>query len=275
MAKDTKPRARGRPRSKQTQPDRTKIQAVDRALDVYRLVSQEVAATLTVLSAAADLPYSTTHRILETLRSHDLVYFDELRQTWSIGVESFRIGQAYAQRATYLDMGREAMQILTDETGETSNIAVREGPEVVFVSQIETSAPIRAFFPPGSSGLMQVSGIGKALLAHLDPGAAREWLTAYETPAYTANTMTDQEALMADLAVTQRRGWAVDNEERYPGLRCIGAAIFNEFGEPVAGISVSGPAQRLDEDAIETIGPKVKANANWVTEATGGRMPAE
>ncbi|NNC23468.1 IclR family transcriptional regulator [Salinisphaera sp. USBA-960] len=271
MEAETKLRGRGRPRSTKGQPEHTRAQTVDRALVVFQAVAAEVAATLTVISSVADLPYSTTHRILETLRGRGLVHFDEDKQTWSIGVEAFRIGQSYARRVNYLELGREAMQALTDEIGETSNIAVRDGAEVVFVSQIQTHAPIRAFFPPGSIGLLRVSGIGKAILAHLDAQTSRELISAHETPAYTDHTITDDNALLAELEAIRARGWGVDDEERHPGMRCIAAPIFNEFGEAVAGISVSGPVQRLTAEAIEVAGPEVKKKADWITEQTGGR----
>ena len=83
-------------------------------------------------------------------------------------------------------------------------------------------------------------------------------------------TLTEPAALHADLARTHLRGWALDDEERNLGMRCIAAAIFNEFGDPVAGLSVSGPAPRLDDGRVAELGPLVAAAAAEITRLVGG-----
>ena len=77
-------------------------------------------------------------------------------------------------------------------------------------------------------------------------------------------------ALAADLAAARERGYAIDDEERFPGMRCVAAAIFNEFGEPIAGISVSGPTVRVTHERAAAFGPLVAQAAAAITEAIGG-----
>jgi len=265
-------RSRGRPRATRESQRPAPIQALDRGLTVLALVADEDRATLTTLAATADMPPSTLYRVLETLRRHDLVTFDGPAQTWSIGVEAFRIGQGYARRTNYLEVGREVMRRLSEDSGETANIAVIEARELVYVAQIETRAPIRAFFPAGTRGVPQASGIGKALLAYMD-ATTRADLLATPPPAFTAHTLTDGAALRVELARTRERGWAVDDEERYVGMRCIAAPIFNEYGEPIAGLSISAPAARLPKTTLERQAPMVRAAADEVTARIGGRPP--
>lgn len=270
MQQGKQPRSRGRPRSGNETSERTRIQSVDRALDVLKVVSDEVAATLKVIAVTAGLPASTTHRILETMREHGLVFFDDDTQTWAIGVEAFRIGQGYVRRTTHLDLGREAMRELTEQTGETSNIAVRDGFEVVHISQVETQAPIRAFIPTGSRGPLYASGIGKTLLANLEPDAALALIDTDNMRKYTPNTIDDPALLFDELAVIRSRGWALDDEELYAGMRCVAAPIFNEFGEAVTGLSISGPALRLADERLDAVAAQVKAAADCVTQKSGG-----
>lgn len=275
MTSSQKSRSRGRPRSDEKAPQRTRIQSVDRALMILKIVSTEVAATLKIIAVMADLPMSTTHRVLETLRAHGLVDFDTITQTWSVGVEAFRIGQGYVRRTTYLDLGREAMRELTEDTGETSNIAVRDGSEVVHISQVETQAPIRAFIPAGSRGPLYASGIGKTLLANLAPEDVLELVDTTAMHAFTPKTICHRDTLLATLAVIRERGWAIDDEERHAGMRCIAAPIFNEFGEAIAGLSVSGPARRLGDATLDGIATRVRSAADWVTSRAGGVKPQE
>lgn len=268
-------RSRGRPRKTDKAQTDSKVQSIDRALIVFRLLSEETKATLNVICATTGLPFSTTHRILETLRLHDMVYFDEMDQTWGVGVEAFRIGQGYARRMSFVDVGREIMRQLTDSTGETSNIAVFENSELVHVSQIETRAPIRAFVPPGSRSHLHASGIGKVLLAYMSRQDALDFMASVDVPKHTMNTVTRIDDLMEQCATIRRRGWAIDDEERFIGMRCIAAPIFNEFGEAIAGLSISGPASRLTDERVEILAPHVRASAADITHRSGGWHPKD
>lgn len=273
MSAERTRRGRGRPRMDNDQRQPATIQALDRGLSVLALVSREGKATLTELAATAGMAPSSVHRMLETLRLHELVEFDTYTQTWSIGAEAFRIGQGYTRQATYLEAARMRMRRLVTLTGETASVAALEGHELVYVSQMETQAPIRAFIPPGTRGPLQASGIGKVLLACMPESACRAILAARSVPAFTRNTITDVGDLLAECQQIRARGWAVDNEERYLGMRCLAAPIFNEFGEAVAGLSISGPTVRLGTDELERHGPAVRAAADEVTAQMGGRIP--
>jgi IclR family transcriptional regulator, acetate operon repressor len=90
---------------------------------------------------------------------------------------------------------------------------------------------------------------------------------------YTPKTLADLQALAEDLAAARARGWAVDDEERHPGMRCVAAAIFNEFGEPIGGVSASGPTVRMTPERLPEIGPMVHGAAAEITRLIGGRTP--
>ncbi|RVA92570.1 IclR family transcriptional regulator, partial [Mesorhizobium sp. M7A.F.Ca.CA.004.01.1.1] len=81
---------------------------------------------------------------------------------------------------------------------------------------------------------------------------------------------SDISSLAHDLARIKLRGWSVDDEERHPGMRCVAAAIFNEFGEPIGGVSVSGPTVRVTPERLAEIGPLVRDAAAEVTRMIGG-----
>lgn len=274
MSADRTPRGRGRPRLPTEQRQPATIQALDRGLAVFALVSREGKCTLTELAAMAGIAPSTLHRMLETLRMHGMVEFDAYGQSWSIGAEAFRIGHGYTRQASYLEAARMLMRRLVAQTGETASIAALEGHEVVYVSQVETQAPIRAFIPPGTRGPLQATGIGKALLACMSEAACREILSAHTVPSFTSNTIVDVDRLLVELERIRARGWAVDDEERYLGMRCVAAPIFNEFGEAIAGLSISGPTVRLRADELERHGPKIRAAADEVTAMIGGEVPS-
>jgi IclR family acetate operon transcriptional repressor len=235
-------RQRGRPRSAATPPAEAGVQSLDRAIALLDLVAAGNGLSLTEVAEAAALPPSTCYRILSTLQRHGMVEFETGGQLWHIGVESFRIGSAFLRRRKIAERGRDNMQALVDRCGETANLAIADEDSVVFVSQVETPERVAR------------------LVAR---GLAR----------FTPHTLTDGAALAAELAATRARGWALDNEERSPGMRCVAAAIFNEYGEPVAGISVSGPTVRLTPEAAARFGPLVQAAAADITRSIAGLAP--
>lgn len=273
MNHDNYKRPRGRPRSVATDVTPGTVQALDRGLTLLRELAKARNITLSDLATRTEIPTSSTHRILSTLQKHGFVEFDETSQEWIIGIEAFRIGNTYLVRTNLVEAARKTLRGLMEETGETANLAIADKGDVVFVDQVETHNPIRAFFRPGTRGHMHSSGIGKVLLAHLPQREVEKIIHTRDLPEFTQKTLTTREDLLNDLKIIRQRGWSIDDEERYSGMRCVASAIYNTFGETIAGISVSGPTIRLPDHVIAELGPKVKKAADDVTTAIGGKLP--
>ncbi|MFU8899230.1 MAG: HTH-type transcriptional regulator BhcR [Roseinatronobacter sp.] len=267
---ETKPR--GRPRAFHDKTEQNTVQSLDRALGILRVLSESSGLTLTELAQAAQQSPATVYRVLSTYQTHGMVELEAQGQRWHIGAGAFRIGSAFLRRTKLAERAREAMQTLMRESGETANLGVEEQDEVLFLTQVETHEAIRAFFPPGTRSPMHVSGIGKALLAYYPPARVAR-ITALGLPGFTPASLTDAARLENDLTRTRARGYAIDNEERTEGMRCIAAPIFNAHAEPVAGLSISGPVFRLSLERAREMGELVRRAAAGVTEATGGRVP--
>lgn len=272
MAEPGLKRARGRPKAFNPSPEQTTVQALDRALRILKVVAEGEGMSLTEVAEASDQAPATVYRALSTLEAHGVVEVQPATQLWFIGQEAFRIGSAFLGRTSLVEEARLVMRELMAATGETANLAIADGGEVVFLSQVETHQPIRAFFRPGTRGPIHASGIGKALLAWYPETAVARIVAKQGLAAFTPRTITDLGRLAAEMAETRARGWAVDDEERTEGMRCIAAPIFNEFREAVAGVSVSGPSVRMDRQG-EALGPLVRAAADRITRATGGTSP--
>ncbi|CUJ85251.1 Acetate operon repressor [Ruegeria denitrificans] len=269
---ETQKRPRGRPKSLFKESSAGTMQSLDRALVVLTAVARMERAALSDLAREVDVPTATTHRILATLQKHGFAAFDDERQEWMIGIEAYRTGASFLRRNSVIEIGRPILRRLMQDSGETANLAVPDGAEVVFVGQVEAQNPIRAFFPPGARTPMYASGTGKAILAAMSESAASKVLAA-EAVRFTSHTLLPGEGLREDLANTRSRGWSHDHEERYEGMSCIGAAIYNDRGEPCAGISVSGPSVRFIADRAMELGALVRDAAEEITQLSGGRLP--
>lgn len=247
------------------------VLALERGLVVLQALAREGYMSLTDLSLKVGVPTSTVHRVLMTLEKYGFAVINEDANEWSVGIEAFRVGNSYLERTNLIEASRKAMRYLMETTGETANLAIADSGEVVFISQVESHNPIRAFFRPGARGNMHASGIGKALLSSMLRRDVEKILRAKGCPEFTAKTLTAPADLFHDLETARERGWALDDEERYDGMRCIASCIYNSYGEAIAGISVSGPTVRFPDHLLQVIGPQVMEVAQQVTLLIGGK----
>lgn len=266
-------KARGRPRDWNDDPDQNTIKSLDRAMDVFDYLSQAQGKTLSALAEELDQSPATIYRILTTLQTKGLVEFDAQEQLWHIGPRAFVIGARFLRRTSLVERARPVMRRLMEGTGETANLGIEREGAVLFLSQVETHASIRAFFPPGTLSPMHASGIGKALLAQMDDDRLDRWLAARPLQAFTERTITDPAALRASLHQVRAQGFSLDDEERNDGMRCIAAPVFDVNREAVAGLSVSGPTSRISLRQLDSLSRPVIEAAARLTEAIGGASP--
>jgi IclR family transcriptional regulator, acetate operon repressor len=248
------------------------VQSLERGLNLLAIIAEADGLSLTSIAQRAGIAPSTAHRILNTLRAGGFVLDDD-RGRYLIGLQAFRIGSAFLRNRKMVDVGRSTMRHLMETSGETVNMGIENDGSVVFVLQIETHQTIRAFHRPGARGPIHASSVGKAIMASLSDKALAQLLHHVGMPRFTKHTIVDPDALHADLAAVRKRGWSIDDQEHSEGLRCVGAAVYNEHGEVMGAISISGPTVRITEERLGELGPMVKRAAAEITERVGGRMP--
>jgi len=263
-------KARGRPRGWEDKSAQNTIKSLDRAMEVFEYLSEAQGKPLTMLADEMNQSPATVYRILVTLEGRGLVEFDPEEQVWHIGPRAFVIGARFLRRTSLVDRARPIMRKLMETTGETANLGIEQEGSVLFLSQVETHASIRAFFPPGTLSPMHASGIGKALLAHMDADRLDRLLAAAELTPFTDHSITERAVLEQDLETIRAQGYSIDNEEKNAGMRCIAAPVFDMNREAIAGISVSGPTSRVSVSEIERLSRAVIEAAHQLTSAIGG-----
>jgi len=145
-----------------------------------------------------------------------------------------------------------SLEALADRTGESVSLGTRVGDEVLIVLHVDSPQPLRFDQPPGTFVPVHASAIGKALLAFArDPAA--EVAELAELASFTAATLTSPAALLADLERTRRRGWALNDGERFAGVRTMAAPLLDPSGDPWAGLAIQGPAARLPDDRLDVL----------------------
>jgi IclR family transcriptional regulator, acetate operon repressor len=266
--------ASGRPRSNPEPAGQ--VQSLARGLNVLQQLAESVGGlTLTEVAARVDLPNSTTHRLLTTLEQNGFVHQDTQLRRWQIGVQTFAVGNAYLNNRDFVAMARPLMQQLVAQTGETSNLGILDKKHVVFIAQVECTELMRMVVKLGSRSPVHASGVGKSLLAHWHEKELLKLIKPQDLKELTQHTITDLKAFKNELSAIAARGYAIDDEEQIMGLRCVAANIYNEFGDTLAAISVSGPTQRISTERLISIGETVKQAANKITLAIGGQVPSK
>jgi IclR family acetate operon transcriptional repressor len=267
-------RRRGRPPSVGAESG-GEVQSLDRAISILEIISSADGIGLSEVARRADLPNSTVHRLITTLQKRRLVDHDPESGIWTVGVGLFRMGSAYLRIRKLPDIGRPVLRELLQETGETVNLSMLDHRELVCVAQAESHAPVRAFFRLGRRLPVHASAAGKAILAASNPALRRERINTLDLERFTPNTRVSQRSLQADLSEAEPRGWAVDDEEHTIGMRCVAAAITDEWGDPIGAVSVSAPSVRMPQERLGAVGTLVKAAADQLTALFSGKGPPD
>jgi len=217
----------------------------------------------------AGLHKSTAFRLLEALRRHHLVAVDDVSGRYRLGLGLFELGMAAVSR---LDVGQCAppfLEALAKDTGESASLGIFEDPEVVHILRVESSHALRLPSLAGRRSPAYCTGIGKVILAHLEPESLDRYLREVTLKPRTPRTITDKDLLRADLKRVRSRGYSLDDEEIFPGLRCVAAPVFGLSGRVVAGLSVAGPISRMPKDSLPRFTAKVMAVAGQISERLG------
>lgn len=251
------------------------VQSLSRALRLLNALAwHPQGITLSEIAQKVGLPTSTAHRLLTTLQNERYVRFDNERSVWLVGVQAFRVGSAFARGRDLASIARPFMRRLVEQSGETVNLAIPDRNEIMYLAQVECQKTMRAITGPGGRTSFHASAAGKAILAAMPDAERTRFLSSVDLKRETPRTITTQADLKKELAATHARGYAVDDEENAVGLRCVAAVIFDEHGAPLAALSVSGPAARITDSRMASLGLAVAGVAQEITAELGGRKPS-
>lgn len=267
-------RKRGRPPGSNNRANDGKNQSLSRALSLLeRLAETPDGMNLTDLSHRLGIPAATAHRLLSTFEEHDFVEQDPELGVWYIGLKAFTVGNAFVQRRDFVAGARPHMQALMERCGETVNLGVIDDGEVVFIGQVESREVMRMIVRLGSRSPVHASGVGKALLAHFGDDRVAAILERRGLGRFTERTIDNPAQLREALETVRARGYALDDEEHAVGLRCVAAPIFDENGQALAAISLSGPKARMVDDRLGELGVAIRQTADEITRSLGGVRP--
>ncbi len=230
------------------------VKPVYNAIRILEVLGREEGLGVTRISQLLELPKSSVHDILSTLRNEGLVEKDREHNHYSLGLRLFELGNLAKANLELRRIATPFLRTLNEELDETVYLTIIDGWEVLYIECLESTKRLRTYSVIGVRAPLHCTAVGKAILAFFTETQLNAMVDAMGLPRFTENTITDREGLFRELAETRRRGYAVDNAEHEEGVRCIGAPIRNDEARVVASISVSGPSQRMRLERDEATG---------------------
>jgi IclR family transcriptional regulator, KDG regulon repressor len=248
-----------------TDPDGASRQTLSSVRNAARLLRTFTAGDpqlgVTELARRLDLGKSTVHRLLTTLAEERLVEQDPETGRYRLGLAIHELGAAVSSPTDLHAAVLTPMSVLRLRTGETVQVAVLDGREVVYIERLESPNTLRMFLEVGHRNQAHRTGTGKCLLAFLEPAELDHVLDGWELTGRTPRTITDPQRLREELRAVRRSGYARNVDESEVGATSIAAPIRDGFGRVVAAMSVAGPTARMEQDVERITRDVVEAAA--------------
>jgi len=249
------------------------IQVLERAMRLLDVLAKKSDPTaLKDLAAATGLHTSTTHRILNDLAAGR--YVERVDSgTYQLGMRLLELGSLVKGRLNVREAAVTLMRELHEKTGQTVNLAVQQGDEILYVERAWSErSGMQVVRAVGGRAPLHLTSSGKLFLSAADARQVRAYAVRTGLAGTTRNSITRIDQLERDLALVRRHGYSRDNEELELGVRCIAAGVYDDSGKLQAGLSISAPAQRMREEWL----PLLMSTANHISETLGyaARAPA-
>ncbi len=227
------------------------VKSAERLIDVLELLAARTRPVPTMaIVRECSIPKSSAHHLLNVMRARNLVTYHEAERAWGLGVSVFEIGSAYLRSEPLQRLGRRILIEVTQQTGETSHLAVLHGTEVLYIDKEQPSRSAAQLVTEVGVRLpAHLTAVGRAILAELSEPRVRELYAGEPLVQRTGQGPTSVDGLLHDLAAVRRRGYALDDEMVTPGISCVASPVFSHEGVPVAALGVTYvAAQRATED---------------------------
>jgi len=247
------------------------VQSLERAFGILETMANAGGTLgLSQLATRVHLPLATTHRFVRTLV--DLGYLrQEPSRQYALGSKLIWLGESSAHMLG--TWARPYLADLVESLGESANLAMLDGDQIVYLGQVQSRQSMRTFTEVGRRVSPHCTAVGKVLLALMDPADVQALLTRSGMQDLTEHTITDSGVLAAQLEQVLERGYAVDEGEQELGVRCVAVAVPRAPSR--IALSVSGPATRMTDALVARAVPQLTDAARRLSDdlATGHPQP--
>ena len=240
-----------------------RIQSAQVAFRIVENLKELEGAGVSELARELDMPKSTTHNYLSTLEENE--YLTKEDGAYYVGVRFLELGSYVRNRRKIYEIAKPEVRDLAQETGELANLLVEEHGKGTYLQRARGERAVNVEAPEGARVPLYCTGLGKSILAHLPEDRVETIIEREGLEQVTSNTVSGREALFEQLEEIRQRGYALDDEERIQGLRCVAAPILSTDDRVLGALSVAGPSNRIrGERYRETLPNKVLETVNVI-----------
>jgi DNA-binding IclR family transcriptional regulator len=255
--------------------ERQTVQSVERTLLLFELLAEaEGDVGVRELSEASGLAAGTVHRLLGVLQARGYVRQDSASRRYTVGFAAMELATKIGRRGGLRLRAQPYLRSLMQRLNETTNLAVRDGLEAVYVASEHAPRIMRSFTEIGNRVPLHATGIGKVLLAYMPRDQRDATIEKLEMVRYAPETITDRERFRAVVGTVRQLGYALDNGEYEEGVRCIAVPVRDSSGHVIAAMSVSGHSGRLTDDRLDDVVGEVRRAGDALSAALGCPAPA-
>ncbi|MFB5662311.1 IclR family transcriptional regulator [Alteribacillus sp. HJP-4] len=227
------------------------IQSVDRALKILDLFDEyETELKITDISDKMLLHKSTVHSLLKTLQKHDYIEQNPENGKYKLGMKLFERGNFVIHSRDIRAIAREFLFSLSKDSGQTVHLVILDGKEGVYIDKVESSTATVLYSRIGRRIPIHCSGVGKALVAFKTEREINSILKDYDYIVRTENTITNEKSFRKEIQKIRDKGYAEDNQENEPGVRCVAIPVRDHTGDVAAAISISANTMKVSEEEI-------------------------
>ncbi|WP_028309675.1 IclR family transcriptional regulator [Desulfitibacter alkalitolerans] len=232
--------------------DKNIIKSVDKAFRIIELMAQESRPMgVTEISKRLKINKSTVHATLNTLLGKGYFEQDAEGGKYRLGIAFAQIANASLNSMDFRNKAKPVIARLSKQINETVHMVILRQGKVVYIEKQESVQSMRIHTEIGKSQPCHCTGVGKVMLAWMDPEESKQLIREHGLPRLTDKTITDEAALYKHLEEIRQKGYAIDDEENEKGLRCVAAPIMDYSGRVIAAISIAGPTTRISTDSLE------------------------
>ena len=226
------------------------------------------------LQTGSPFPKATLYRFVQTLTNQGMLCYNPDMQTYGLGIRLVRLAHNAWQHSSLAPVAEGHIERLSRDVGETVHLAQMDHAQVLYVDKRNAQKPLPMYSEAGKVGPAYCTGVGKAMLAHMDPETLARTIAQQSFHVFTENTLASEATLLAELTQIRADGYGFDREEHEPGIICVAMPILTSKGRLLGAISVTSSTSRTTLTDLEALVPKIKTTAQAIADdASAWRFP--
>lgn len=246
------------------------MKSLTKALSILEMISKTQGVGIRELSQKTGLPPTTVHRIVNTLVEQGYLHQNRTNKAYFLSTIFLNFADSVQQQFDLLPISRPHLERLSADTGKSVNLCVRDGMVMVYIDHVQSQKHmLRTFTRLGARVPLYASGVGKIYLSLMEPDELKAYLNQIKLVRFTEKTITGKKRLNEELQRIRTQGYALDDQEKEAGVRCIAAPIFNYDGSIAAAVSISGAIQWIGDDLIQPLSEFVMNTAQKISSELG------